>query len=206
MMKLYRLFGLLSVLATIVMPTAPVIGQPQTAPQLAPRPGAQTVPQAAPQTLATLYERLKAAGSAQEAEVITRQISRRWTRSGSDTSDLLMARARQALGSQNGALAVELLDRIIALQPGWAEAWHVRGLAFFVMQDDGRALVDFREALRREPQHFMALGMAAAALQRQGDERSALSAFRALQDMHPFFTGVKDAIERLKPSVDGRDA
>lgn len=135
-----------------------------------------------------------------------RQIARRWGRSGSDTSDLLMARARQALTSQNGALAVELLDRVIALQPAWAEAWHVRGLAFFIMQDDGRALVDFREALRREPQHFMALGMAAAALQRQGDERSALKAYRALQGMHPHFSGVKDAIEKLAPSVDGRDA
>jgi tetratricopeptide (TPR) repeat protein len=181
--------------------TPPAAGPP-AAVQAAP----QVPPPAPPQTLATLYERLKASGSAQEANVLVRQISQRWARSGSDTSDLLMARARQALAARNGALAVELLDRVIALQPTWAEAWHVRGLAFFVMQDDGRALVDFREALRREPQHFMALGMAAAALQRQGDERSALSAYRALQDMHPFFTGVKDAIERLKPNVDGRDA
>jgi tetratricopeptide (TPR) repeat protein len=190
------------------------VQQPRTAPGQAPqtqaaRPQAerpQAAPAQPPQTLATLYERLKAAGSAQEAETLVRQIARRWSRSGSDTSDLLMARARQAMGQRNGPLAVELLDRIIALQPGWAEAWHVRGLAFFVMQDDLRALVDFREALRREPGHFMALGMAAAALQRQGDEKGALGAFRALQDMHPFFSGAKDAIERLKPSVDGRDA
>ena len=159
-----------------------------------------------PQTLSTLYERLKAAGSAEEAGALVRQIARRWARSGSDTSDLLMARARQAMGQRNGPLAVELLDRIIALQPGWAEAWHVRGMAFFVMQDDLRALVDFREALRREPGHFMALGMAAAALQRQGDEKGALGAYRALQELHPFFSGAKDAIERLKPNVDGRDA
>ncbi len=160
----------------------------------------------APATLSDLYERLKAAASAQEAEVVVRQIARRWGRSGSETSDLLMSRARAALGKQNAPLAVELLDRVLALQPGWAEAWHVRGLAFFVMQDDGRALVDFREALRREPNHFMALGMAAAALQRQGDERGALRAFRAVQELHPHFSGVKDAIDRLAPMVDGRDA
>lgn len=159
-----------------------------------------------PQSLATLYERLRASGSTQEAEVIVRQIARRWGRSGSDTSDLLMARARQALAAQNGPLAVELLDRVIALHPAWAEAWHVRGVAFFVMQDDGRALVDFREALRREPKHFMALGMAAAAFQRQGNERNALDAFLAVRDIHPFFNGAKDAIERLKLKVDGRDA
>ncbi len=179
----------------------------------APRPGpapetrdAQPAPRPGPPTLSTLYERLKAAATPQEAEVLVRQIARRWARSGSDTSDLLMARAKQALGAQNGPLAVELLDRLIALQPGWAEAWHTRGLAFFVMQDDARALVDFREALRREPGHFMALGMAAAAFQRQGDERNALSAYRALEALHPHFRGAKEAIERLKPSVDGRDA
>jgi tetratricopeptide (TPR) repeat protein len=206
-----------ALLAAMLLLANGALAQPQTQPpgRGGPPAGAQpaappaTVPpqaQTQTQTLATLYERLKAAGSAQEAEVIVRQISRRWGRSGSDVSDLLMQRARQALAARNGPLAVELLDRIIALQPMWAEAWHVRGLAFFVMQDDGRALVDFRETLRREPQHFMALGMAAAALQRQGDERSALNAFKALQEMHPFFTGVKEAIERLKPGVEGRDA
>ena len=159
----------------------------------------------APPTLDVLYERLKAAGSTQSAEVIVRQIARRWGRSGSETSDLLMARARQALASRNAALAIELTDRIIVLQPAWAEGWHVRGLSFFLLQDDGRALVDFRETLRLEPNHFMALGMAAAALQRQGDEKRALSAFKAVQELHPFFTGVKDAIEKLRLSVDGRD-
>ncbi len=117
-----------------------------------------------------------------------------------------MQRAKESLARQQAPLAVELLDRVIALQPDWAEAWHVRGMAFFVMQDDFRAIADFRETLRREPGHFMALGMTAAALQRQGDEAGALRAFRAVQAMNPFFDGVKAAIERLVPNVDGRDA
>ncbi|MCO4055741.1 MAG: tetratricopeptide repeat protein [Bosea sp.] len=180
--------------------------RPGPAPPLPETRDAQPAPRPGPPSLSTLYERLKAAATPQEAEVLVRQIARRWARSGSDTSDLLMARARQALGAQNGPLAVELLDRLIALHPGWAEAWHARGLAFFMMQDDARALVDFREALRREPGHFMALGMAAAAFQRQGDERNALNAYRALEALNPHFRGAKEAIERLKPSVDGRDA
>ncbi|MCX7339341.1 MAG: tetratricopeptide repeat protein [Hyphomicrobiales bacterium] len=200
----------MTVCAGLAAALAVAWGQPASA-QAQPqqRPPAQQPPQAQPsqpQTLATLYERLKATGTAQEAEVIVRQITRRWGRSGSDTSDLLMARAKDAMGSQNPPLAVELLDRLIVLQPDWAEAWHVRGIAFFLMQDDGRALVDFREALRREPGHFMALGMAAAALQRQGDERNALAAYRAVQELHPFFSGVKQAIEKLTPNVAGRDA
>jgi Tfp pilus assembly protein PilF len=201
-----RLWRLLPGAAVAVLLGGSALAQAPQRPPAAPQAPAAPTPAPAPQTLADLYERLKASATPQEAEAVVRQIARRWGRSGSETSDLLMQRARQSLGQRNAALAVEILDRVIALQPGWAEAWHMRGVAFFTLQDDGRALIDFREALRREPNHFMALGMAAAALQRQGDEKNALGAFRALEVIHPQFKGVKDAIERLKPAVDGRDA
>jgi tetratricopeptide (TPR) repeat protein len=171
----------------------PAQGQTQSAPQ-------------APLTLDALMERLKSAATPEEAQQHVRQIARRWARSGSDVSDLLMARARQAMGQRQTDMAVELLDRVIALQPEWAEAWHVRGIAFFMLQDDARALADFRETLRREPRHFMALGMTAAALKRQGDDRGALRAFRAVRELNPHFEGVKEAIDRLVLDVDGRDA
>jgi Tfp pilus assembly protein PilF len=162
-------------------------------------------PAPAPQTLSGLYDRLKTAQTAEEAQTYVRQIARRWGRSGSDSSDLLMSRARQALQAQNASLAVELIDRIIAIQPEWAEAWHVRGLAFFVLQDDTRALADFRQTLRLEPNHFMALGLTATSLMRQGDEKAALRAYRAVKTLHPFFRGADEAIKRLEPKVDGVD-
>lgn len=179
---------------------------PQPDPAQRPPGAGRQAPAQPPATLASLYEKLKGAATPAEAEAVVRQIARRWGRSGSETSDLLMSRARQAMGHRNAPLAVELLDRIIAIQPNWPEAWHVRGLAFFMMQDDARALFDFRQALRLEPNHFMALGLTAATLQRQGDSRGALRAFRGVREMHPHFEGVKDAIERLTPLVDGRDA
>jgi tetratricopeptide (TPR) repeat protein len=189
-------------LALAVLTPVPVAAQAQ------PRDGRAEppAPRQPPATLPSLYERLKAATSPEEAQGVVRLIVQRWNRSGSDTADLLMTRARAALAKSNPALAVELLDRVTVLQPGWAEAWHARGLAFFVLQDDVRALADFREAIRREPGHFMAVGMTAAALRRQGDERGALRAYRALQTMHPHFQGLKDAIEKLTPEVEGRDA
>lgn len=199
----------------IVAPFSGLIFALMAVPALAQQPGGRSAPQDTvprreaqqpPPTLQDLYTRLKAASSPEEAQVFVRQIARRWGRSGSETSDLLMQRARQAMAQQNAPLAVEILDRLIAVQPGWPEAWHVRGLAFFMMQDDARALFDFRETLRLEPNHFMALGLSAAALQRQGDRRAALRAFRAVQQLHPHFEGVKAAIERLTPLVDGIDA
>lgn len=193
----------LSLSASVALAQAPA-READPAPR-APGAGRQA-PAQPPATLPSLYERLKGAATPAEAEAVVRQIARRWGRSGSETSDLLMSRARQAMGHRNAPLAVELLDRVIAINPNWPEAWHVRGLAFFMMQDDARALFDFRQTLRLEPNHFMALGLTAATLQRQGDSRGALRAFRAVQEMHPHFQGVKDAIERLTPLVDGRDA
>lgn len=194
-----------ALLPVIVVSAAllPAVAQTPAPPQQPPQARRETPP---PPTLSDLYGRLKAANSAEEAEVVVRQIARRWGRSGSETADLLMQRARQAMAQRNAPLAVEILDRLLAVQPGWPEAWHVRGLAFFMMQDDTRALFDFRETLRLEPNHFMALGLAAAALQRQGDDKAALRAFQAVRELHPHFQGVKDAIERLMPLVNGRDA
>ncbi len=193
-------FGLVAVAASAPSPSS------AQAPALRGDRPAEVQDRQAPPTLDALMERLKTAATPEEAQQLVRQIARRWARSGSDVSDLLMARARQAMGQRQTDLAVELLDRVIALQPEWAEAWHVRGVAFFMLQDDARALADFRETLRREPRHFMALGMTAAALKRQGDDRGALRAFRAVRELNPHFEGVKEAIDRLILDVDGREA
>src|SRR3712207_7518034 len=53
-----------------------------------------------------------AAKDESEANGVANLIERRWSRSGSDTADLLMSRASEALKAKDQALAVELLDRV----------------------------------------------------------------------------------------------
>src|SRR5215203_6864281 len=75
-----------------------------------------------PATLDELFTRLAGAKDEAEANGIANLIERRWSRSGSDTADLLMSRATEAIHKKEYPVAVELLDRVLALEPQWAEA------------------------------------------------------------------------------------
>ncbi|WP_204333368.1 hypothetical protein, partial [Klebsiella pneumoniae] len=61
-------------------------------------------------------------------------------RSGSDTADLLMARATQALERQDQDLSLSLLDAVIDLYPDYVEAWSRRATVYFARKELGRAV------------------------------------------------------------------
>ena len=105
-------------------------------------------------TLDDLFGRLAGAKDETEAKGVANLIERRWSRSGSDTADLLMTRASEAIQAKEHALGVELLDRVIALKPDWAEAWNRRATAFFLLDDVASSMADLRQVLAREPRHF----------------------------------------------------
>lgn len=172
------------------------------------RPSAETAP-ARPRTPAAtldrLFERLAAAKTPEEAKGIANLIQRRWARSGSDTADLLMSRAQEALKQKRLELAVELLDRVITLQPGWAEGWNQRANALYLAGDQIRAMIDIGEALKREPRHYGAMMGLALILRQQGDDKRAMVAYRQVLAVYPLMDNVKDAVDALKYEVDGRD-
>lgn len=157
-------------------------------------------------TLDRLFERLAAAKSAEEAKGIANLIQRRWARSGSDTADLLMTRAQDALKARELPLAIELLDRVISLEPDWAEGWNQRANALFLQGDPIRSLLDIAETLKREPRHYGAMMGLGTILRQQGDDKRAMVAYRKALEVYPQLDAVKDAVESLKLEVDGRDA
>lgn len=157
-------------------------------------------------TLERLFQRLHDAKSQEEAEGVARLIQRRWARSGSDTADLLMTRAQEALKGKQTELAVELLDRIISLQPDWAEAWNQRANALYISGDPIRSMLDIGEALKREPRHYGAMMGLGMILRQQGNDKAAMVAFRKALEVYPQFDAVKKAVDSLATEVDGRDA
>jgi tetratricopeptide (TPR) repeat protein len=179
----------------------PVLAQPASRPVTAPAEPVKRQP-----LIDQLFEKLKSAGDAEEARGLERQITRRWGRSGSDTVDLLMTRAQEAARKRDFPLALEVLDRIIVLQPDWAEGWNQRANVFFRMEDHQRAALDVAEALKREPRHFGALAGLGQILKAQGLDKAALQALRAAQAIHPHLNGLKEQIDRLSAANDGRDA
>jgi tetratricopeptide (TPR) repeat protein len=157
-------------------------------------------------TLDRLFERLAAAKTSEEAKGIANLIQRRWARSGSDTADLLMTRAQDALKSRELPLAIELLDRVISLEPDWAEGWNQRANALFLQGDPIRSMLDIAETLKREPRHYGAMMGLGTILRQQGDDKRAMVAYRKALEVYPQLEAVKDAVESLKLEVDGRDA
>lgn len=157
-------------------------------------------------TLDRLFERLAAAKTAEEAKGIANLIQRRWARSGSDTADLLMTRAQTALRDKQLDLAIELLDRVISLQPDWAEGWNQRANALFIAGDPIRSMLDIGEALKREPRHYGAMMGLGTILRQQGDDKKAMVAYRKALEIYPQLEQLKSAVESLATDVDGRDA
>lgn len=170
------------------------------------KPNLPEAPRGQAATLDRLFERLAAAKTPEEAKGIASLIQRRWARSGSDTADLLMTRAQDALKARELPLAIELLDRVIALEPDWAEGWNQRANALFVAGDPIRSLLDIAETLKREPRHYGAMMGLGTILRQQGDDKRAMVAYRRALEIYPQLDAVKDAVESLKLEVDGRDA
>jgi tetratricopeptide (TPR) repeat protein len=157
------------------------------------------------QTLDHLFERLAKAQAPAQARQIAETIGRRLARSGSDTVDLLVSRANGALAADDPALAIELLDRAIMLRPHWAEGWNTRALVFFALDDLTRAMADLVEVLRLEPRHYQAMMGLGAIMQQRGQFKAAYHLFQRAQSIYPLYDKNNEAIERLRPQVEGLD-
>jgi Tfp pilus assembly protein PilF len=172
----------------------------------APKPAAPDTGAEAPKdTLNALFDRLAKAGNETEAQGVARLIERRWSRSGSDTADLLLSRAGEAAEAKDYPLAIELLDRVLALEPGWAEAWYRRANVFFLMDDPVSSMADLRRALTQEPRHFGAWTGLGHIFMSSDDKVHAVEAYRRALKIHPQLSAVQTLVERLAPQVDGQD-
>lgn len=155
--------------------------------------------------LDTLFDALKIAPDAESAKAIEDQIWAVWIVSGSDTCNLLMARAKAATEGKDYDLAVKLLDAVVELKPNYTEAWNRRATVYYLEKDYGHALADIREVLVREPRHFGALSGLGLILQEIGDDKHALEAYQKALAVDPHLEHVGDAVKTLREKVEGRD-
>ncbi len=154
------------------------------------------------ETLEGLFERLAEADERQASRVED-EISERWSKSGSDSADLLLIRGRKAMRKKEFKKAIAHFSRLIAFRPDFAEGWNARATAHFADKNMGRALADLYEALRLEPRHFGAMIGLALIMESLDRKDDAYAAFRAAQDLHPNVNGAEAGLERLKKSVQG---
>jgi tetratricopeptide (TPR) repeat protein len=155
-------------------------------------------------TLSDLYALLATADDEESAKAISDAIERVWLHSGSATIDLLMERSIKAMAEKKVDLALKLLDHVVELAPDFTEAWNRRAYVHFVQNDIEHALGDLRRTLALDPHHFKALDGLGQILREIGQKKAALKAFKELLDVHPYWSGAKQAVEELEREVDGQ--
>ncbi len=151
-----------------------------------------------------MFDELRVAPSEEEANDVALDIWASWMESGSPAADLVMQRAVQAQAFGDLDHARALYDRVIAIQPDYAEAWNRRATVFLAQQDYTEALRDVNEALRLEPRHFGAWGGLGAVLENLGSKQEALDAYEKALDIYPLFPSAKRGISRIRREQEGR--
>jgi tetratricopeptide (TPR) repeat protein len=135
--------------------------------------------------LDALFTGLKGTKVEEEADTMVAEIWRLWLQSGNAEVDAQMQHAVLLMGSVP-AMAMPILDDIVARLPGWAEGWNKRATTLYLMGEYDRSLADCDRVLALEPRHFGALaGIGLIRLQKD-EPREALAAFRKALAINPF--------------------
>lgn len=155
--------------------------------------------------LDSLFETLQATTDDRTAKSTESEIIEIWLESGSDTIDLLMNWALDAMESKDYPLALDYLDRIVSMQPDYVEGWNKRATVHFLVDDYSKAIADIEQTLAIEPRHFGALSGLGTILREIGDDDRAVIAFREALALDPHLDSVKEALEEIEKEVVGKE-
>ncbi len=151
-----------------------------------------------------LLDKLAVAKTEHEANYLYEDIIAAWLNSGGPTVDILMERGIDAHSQDNLALARDMFDRVILIEPDIAEAWYRRGVVFYHDGKYDQAILDFEQALELEPRHFEAWLGLAAIFEAVEHREAALNAYRQVLKLFPHSRRAKQSVARLEPLIEGR--
>lgn len=155
--------------------------------------------------LETLFATLQSTSDGQAAKSAESDIIEIWLESGSDTVDLLMDWTLDAMEQKNYPLALDYLDRIVAMQPDYVEGWNKRATVHFLVDDYSKAIADIEQTLALEPRHFGALSGLGTIMREIGDTDRAVIAFREALAVDPHLDSVKEALDKIEKEEGGED-
>ncbi|MET0905747.1 MAG: tetratricopeptide repeat protein [Tardiphaga sp.] len=152
-----------------------------------------------------LFGALKAAPDEASAKHVEARIWAQWSQTSSDTTALLMSRAKTALDAKQVDVSVKLLSAVIKLKPDYIEGWNRRATLYYLQNDYTHALEDLEQVLAREPRHFGALAGLGMIMQELGDDKRALAAYSKALAVNPHLEKVPELVKSLTEKVEGRD-
>jgi tetratricopeptide (TPR) repeat protein len=152
-----------------------------------------------------LFQQLARATTPPEAQGVEKEIQTLWLRSGSDTVDVLMARALASVEGQDAATAKKLYDAVTEMKPDYAEVWYQRGALLVAMDSAQEAVPDLQRAAELEPRHYQAFALVGRIAEGAGDKRAALASYRRAVAINPQLEAIKRKIAALAAELEGKD-
>lgn len=152
--------------------------------------------------LGPLFEELQADQGANQAEQIEHEIWRIWSDSRNGAVSILMRTGSQAIAREDLAGALIAFQKVVELEPGFAEGWNKRATVLYLLGDYEGSLSDIRRTLALEPRHFGALSGQGLVYIQLDRPDLALNAFKAALAVNPHMDGVKYNIETLTKQLD----
>lgn len=152
----------------------------------------------------TLLNQLATTSDDAEAIRIDRELMSLWRKSGSPSMDLLFTRGRDALEEGDLEAAIEHLTALTDHAPDFAEGWHARATAYYRAQLFGPAVSDLGHVLSLNPNNYRAIFGLGTIFETFGDENRAYEAYLRAKAINPHFEDVTEALDRLRPSVEGK--
>ncbi len=139
-----------------------------------------------------------------QAISIDRQLQSLWSQSGSASADLLLERGREALEDGDVKAAIEHLTALTDHAPQFAEGWHARASAFFGIERFGMAAADLEHALSLNPNQYEAIYGLGLIFEMLDQPEKAYEAYSRALSIHPHHEEVTNAVNRLKPQIEGK--
>lgn len=164
----------------------------------------KTLREAQAELLTSLYNQLQKAESEESAALISGAIEKLWSRSGSDTADILMERAAIALKSRNYVLATEILSALAEVEPRFVAGRNQLATVYFLKDRYVEAMRELRQVLALDPRHYKAIEGLGIILRETGNKKAALKVTRKALAVNPFLKSAKQAEEELAREVEGQ--
>jgi tetratricopeptide (TPR) repeat protein len=151
--------------------------------------------------LDNLFKRLKETSRSEVAIKLEDKIWQAWLHSGRKDIDTLMAKGTFLMKHNQLDDALEQFNRVVDIDPGYAEGWNQRATAYYLLGDLTQSMRDIKKTLNLEPRHFGALSGMALIFSQLGDHEAALQAYREVLRINPNALDARQQVMVLQSKI-----
>ncbi|MBX3566619.1 MAG: hypothetical protein KF914_01085 [Rhizobiaceae bacterium] len=179
-----------------------MVPPPATASQ-SEKPAEYVAPKTRAQRLDELFAALKRERNEKAAERTANRIWQEWKRSDSAVVDLMMQWSQDAIDKKKFDVALDFLDQVVTLDPGYPEGWNRRATVHYMMQNFSKSMADIEKTLELEPRHFGALSGMAQIMKDTDRKALAMSAYERVLEIYPMLRSAQNEVASLSEELTG---